>query len=436
MRIAIFTDTYIPEKNGVSASVDHFTRMMAAEGHQIMIFCPKYGLYKDKKISNISVRRYSSITAPSYSAMQLALPFIVTAVKDLKAFGPDVVHIQTPVGVGWIGIWATKILKLKNIQTYHTYIPDFLVYAQPKMLFGSKKKKIDDRKAIEKIADRLERIEDLDERTALLKIKNYFDKITEQSEKREEKRKKKGQKRNETLGRDYTRLVYNRADLVLTPSVAMAKVLKKQGINTKVEVQSNGIDYDYFKKKTDYKITNRIIYFGRLGHEKNVDVVVRSFNIAQKTIPELRLDIYGDGPAKKALQSLTYSLGLSNKVKFYGTYDIAKLSSQFCNYDYFVTASTIETQGIVILEAMSSGLPVLGVNKLAVPEVVKNGVNGYISKAFDIEDMAKNMIKMTESEKKLKQFGQNSLKIAKTHEITKCKNQLLAVYERVASGKI
>ena len=139
MRIAIFTDTYVPDRNGASASIDHYTRLMADDGNQIIIFCPKCGHYRDKKYPNITVKRYKSITAPSYKDFKLALPFIWTAVKDLKEFTPDIVHVQTPLGIGWMGIWATKILKMKNIQTYHTYIPDFLVYVQPKSLLGINK---------------------------------------------------------------------------------------------------------------------------------------------------------------------------------------------------------------------------------------------------------------------------------------------------------
>ncbi len=428
MRIAIFTDTYLPDKNGVSMSIDSFTKLMADDGHQIMIFCPFGGRFKDKKYPNITIKRYLSITAPSYKDMQLALPFIWTAVRDLKEFNPDVVHIQTPLGIGWIGIWATKILKMPNIQTYHTYIPDFLVYLKPKTLFGFNKitNYINDSKMTKTLAS----IDILEDNKTIAKFRAKLNKIVDEITDTDVKNS--SSKLDERFGRDYTRVVYNRADLVLTPSLAMKKVLKQQGIKTKVEVMSNGVRYDFFKKKIDYKITNRIVYLGRLGHEKNVDVVIKAFNIAQASRPELRLDIYGDGPARLTLQSLVKSFGIGKKVKFLGMYDINKVSQVLCEYDFFAMASTVETQGIVILEAMASGLPVVGVNKLAVPEVVKNGKNGYISEPFDADGMAKNMLKLLESDKKLKQFGKYSLEIAKSHEINKCKDRLLSIYKKVA----
>ena len=428
MKIAIFTDTYLPDKNGVSMSIDNFTKLMADDGHQIMIFCPFGGRFKDKKYPGIIVKRYASITAPSYKDMQLALPFIWTAVKDLKDFQADVVHIQTPLGIGWIGIWATKILKMKNIQTYHTYIPDFLVYLSPKSLLGINK--ITNYINNSKLAKTLAGVDILEDNQSLAKFRLRLNQIAQEIT--ENKVKNNSSKFDERFGRDYTRLVYNRADLVLTPSGAMKSVLKKQGVKTKIEVMSNGIDYDFFKKKTDYTVKNKLIYIGRLGYEKNIDVVINAFSIALKSNPKLRLDVFGDGPAKKSLQGLAKSLDIGNKIKFCGAYDINKLSQKLCEYDFFVTASTVETQGIVILEAMASGLPVLGVNKLAVPEVVVDGKNGYLSEPFDTEAMAKNMLKILESDEKLQKFGYKSLEIAKSHEIEKCKDNLLHIYQQIA----
>jgi len=435
MRIAIFTDSYVPDKNGVSASIDQFTKLMAADGHKIMIFCPKYGLYKDKRYPNITIKRYAAFKWPTYGDIRIAIPFIGAAVRDLREFGPDLVHVQTPITIGWIGIWASKILKIKNIQTYHTYIPDFLSYLNPKLLFGIKK--ISSEENASKMSKLVAGSSLGDDKALFARIKSYFEKDSADKAVKAKKTKKKTKKRiNDTFGRDFTCVVYDRADLILTPSKAMAKILKQQGVKAKVEVQSNGIDYDFFKKKEDYGVKNHIVHFGRLGHEKSVDVVIRAFSIAQRTIPELTLDIWGDGPARKVLQLLVSSLGLNNKIRFYGRYEINKLAGELPKYDFFATASTIETQGIVILEAMASGLPVLGVDKFAISEVVHDGENGYISRPFDIEGMAANMVKLLQDDKKLERFGQKALEMAKSHEIKKCKEQLLNTYERVVSGRI
>lgn len=430
MRIAIFTDTYIPDKNGVSFSIDRFTKMMADEGHQIMIFCPKVKMYIEPRYKNITVKRYRSITAPSYKEFKLALPFIWTTVRELRKFDPDVVHVQTPLGIGWMGIWATKILKLKNIQTYHTYIPEFLVYLTPGSILGINKitSFIKNSRLVQAISKHNLPADNL-------VVNEFSQNLNKISEEVAVEAETESRGFRDMFADRYTRIVYNRANLVLTPSMAMKDALQKQGVDKEIKVVSNGVAFDRFKKKTSYKINKKFFHMGRLGYEKSVNVIIDAFNIALKKDPDLRLDIYGSGPAKKSLQVLTKKYRISNKVHFFGPYDINKLSKQLCNYDCFVTASTIETQGIVILEAMSAGLPVLGVNSLAVPEVVIDGKNGYISEPFDAFEMANNILKIISDEKTLEDFGNRSLKIAKTHEISKCKDYLLSIYKQIADDQ-
>lgn len=429
MRIAIYTDTYPPDKNGVSMSIDSFIKLLAAEGHEFMIFCPKKGLHKDKKQPNINIKRYASITAPSNKDSKISLPFIWTAVRDLKDFNPDLVHIQTPMGMGLVGIWAAKILKIKNVQTYHTYIPDFLVYFTPKMLLGIDKitNFINNSRLAKSIITRA----DVDDSNPMFKrFKDRLSSIFKEVDDTDEENNSK--KFKEVFGRNYTRFLYNRADIVLTPSNALKNILEKQGITKKIVVLSNGVNSKLFKTKTDYTIKNKMVHAGRLGYEKSTAVIIEAFYIAQKTNPCLRLDVYGDGPSRKSLIGLAKKLKIAKKINFFGAYDIKKFSQKLCEYDFFVTASTIETQGIVLLEAMASGLPVVAVNKLAVPEIVLDGKNGYLSEPADAEAMAKNMLKMLENSNRLEKFGKKAVLIAKSHEISIWKDRLSLIYKKLA----
>jgi glycosyltransferase involved in cell wall biosynthesis len=431
LKIAIFTDTYAPEVNGVAHSIDRFSKLVADDGHKVMIFCPKHGRYRDKSYPRITVKRYSSITAPTYKAMKIALPFVLSVRNDLKKFKPDLVHIQTPMGIGWIGIWATKILKLKNVQTYHTYIPDFLVYLKPKTFLGFNLfvNYLNSSKIIKVLLETDVSNED----KSLNKLK------TSLSEKLDEVVRKaqadKTSRMTERFARDLTRAVYNRADLVLTPSRILKRILKKNGVKSEVEVLSNGIEFERFEKKSDYSIQNKLIHVGRLGHEKHLEVVIRALKIALKTNDRIILDVIGEGPARKPMQRLAKQLKLSNHVRFLGFKKREDLVKFYCQYDAFVTASTIETQGIVILEAMAAGLPIIGVKKLAVPEVVKDSSNGYLSRPFNEKEMAKNILLLLSDEGQLEKFGKKSLSIAKSHEIVKCKEKLENYYYKIASLK-
>jgi glycosyltransferase involved in cell wall biosynthesis len=145
-----------------------------------------------------------------------------------------------------------------------------------------------------------------------------------------------------------------------------------------VEYLSNGIDVGMIAPKLSYAPTGRVLHAGRLGHEKNVDVVLRAFARLLETLPDYTLDIVGDGPARPNLVRLIRSLGIGQNVRMRGFMDRSSLARAYRDYDAFVTASTIETQGIVLLEAMAAGLPVVGVDALAIPEIVRDGRSGRI----------------------------------------------------------
>jgi glycosyltransferase involved in cell wall biosynthesis len=199
---------------------------------------------------------------------------------------------------------------------------------------------------------------------------------------------------------------------------------------------SNGIEYTHIAKKKDYHLRNEMIYVGRLGLEKGVDVVVKAFALAHKKNPALHLDIYGDGPAKDLLHELVKQLGIEDSVGFVGFVSRAVIKRALKRHDFFVTASTMETQGLVILEAMSAGLPVLGVDALAVPDLIHNGKNGYLVEPKNYKQMAEAMLKLNESKERNKQFGQASLAYAEVHDIPNCVAKLERTYaDLIASTK-
>ena len=428
MRIAIFTDTYLPDINGVAQSIDRFAKLLADDGHQVVIFTTENRRHKDKAYKNLTLNRYRSVTFPNYKDIRIALPFILKVVSDLREFQPDIVHIQTPMGIGWMAIWATKILKLKNVQTYHTYIPDFLLYLQPKSFFGIKG-------VVNFVASsRLMKFlleEDLSEtKETNGKLKQYIQDRLDDAVKKANTITTG--ERTKKFAWEYTKAVYNRANLVLTPSQFLRNELIKHGVSSPVHALSNGIEFGAFKSKTDYKIRYKLIYVGRLGYEKHVEIVIRAVRLALAKNSQITLDIIGEGPARKSLEQQTKQFGITKNVRFLGFIKREKLFSKYAEYDAFITASTIETQGIVILEAMAAGLPVIAVDKLAVSEAVVNSKNGYLSKPFKEKGMAENILKLFSDEKRIKKFGQYSLSMAESHEIHKCKDKLVEFYKKVA----
>jgi len=427
MRIAYITDTYLPETNGIVTSIHNFTENLAKDGHQILIIAPKYNKKHDHPVENITIKRYPSFSFASNKNTRIAYPYITSIVSDLRKFKPDVIHIQTPMSIGVAGIMAAKILGIPSIQTYHSYIPDFMVYLSPYKIFGFEKATdaIASSRVVKKIIesgaykgfDKFN--EDIRERSEVIKgINKLTRRFRHQGE----------TTFSERFAWDFTRFLYGKSNIVLTPSIVLAKLLTRHRMPVPVYDMSNGIEFHSFAKKKDYHIRNSMIYVGRLGLEKGVDVVVKAFAKAHKTKPELRLDIYGDGPAKDALHRLVEKLGLTESVGFVGFVSRAEIKRSLKRHDFFVTASPMETQGLVILEAMAAGLPVLGVDALAVPELIHDDKNGYLVEPHNYTQMAEAMIKLTESAERNKRFGEQSVEYASVHDISKCVAKLEDVY--------
>lgn len=434
MRIVIFTDTYEPEINGVTTSIKNFTRIMAEKGHEFLIICPKYKDHVDNKLQkNITVKRYPAFSFITNKATRLAFTPFRNIKSVIKKFNPDLVHIQTPMNLGAAGIIVSKMLDLKIVQTYHTYIPDFLVYLSPKNILG-----------LDKLEDAFKNskvYEDLFESKTRIRILRKFSRDVLKIKKGifyiKRKEKKSGKINfQEKFGWDFTRLIYNRGDLVLTPSYALKMELEKNGIIVPVEAQTNGIEVSDFKVKTNYELRNKILHIGRLGPEKNVDVLIKAFAIVAKNYKDVVLEIIGDGPERKYLEKLAGKLHLKDRIIFKGFVDRAVIIEEVGQADFFATASTIETQGLVILEAMASGLPVVGVNALAIPEAIKDGENGFVVNPGDYRSMAKRFTDLLRDRELREKMGKASVLLAKEHDLEKAAQKLEEHYKKLAKKEV
>ena len=377
MNISIFSDTFYPNINGVTVTLLNFTQFLAEKGHKIKLIVPNYGKTELKHFhENISIERHLSFKLIGYPEFRLAVPVPRKIRESLKRFKPDIIHVHTPGTLGVMGMRFAERYKIPLIGTYHTYLPDFLICISPN-------KKID-KSGKNNLSKKI-----------VWKLSNSF---------------------------------YDKCDLVTVPSESMKEVLEKNGLKAKVIFLSNGLNLDDFSNKENYNGNNRLLHVGRMSYEKSVDVLIRSVEILSKEFPDISLSIVGEGPALKSLKMLVKELGLEKNIHFFGFVEHSKLSDIYKEHDIFITASTIETQGIVILEAMASGLPIIGVNKLAIPECVKNNANGYITKPFDEKEMAEK-IKILYLDSKLREvFGRRSSERVKEHDIKNTIEKLESLY--------
>jgi 1,2-diacylglycerol 3-alpha-glucosyltransferase len=377
MNIAIFSDTFYPNINGVTITLLNFIQFLAEKNHKIKLIVPNYGNAELKYLhENISIERHISFKLIGYPEFRLAIPVPQKVRESVKRFKPDIIHVHTPGTLGVIGAKFAERYKIPLIGTYHTYLPDFLICISPNKKIDKSDKNNFSKKIVWKLSNSL----------------------------------------------------YDKCDLVTVPSVSMKEVLEKNGLKAKVIFLSNGLKLDDFSRKEKYNGNGRLLHVGRMSYEKSVDVIIKSVGLLKKEFPDISLSLVGDGPALKSLKSLTKELDLEKNIHFLGFVEHEKLSSVYKEHDIFVTASTIETQGIVILEAMASGLPIIGVNKLAIPECVKNDANGYITKPFDEAEMAEK-IKILYLDRKLREdFGRQSYKWVKEHDIKNTIDKLESLY--------
>ncbi|MBW2988626.1 glycosyltransferase, partial [Candidatus Woesearchaeota archaeon] len=404
----------------------NFTTRLAKRGHKIILFVPKYPDYEDKKQRNIIIHRYFAVNLTSNKASKFAFPNILDILKKTKQFQPDVIHIQDPFNLGWVGTLASKIYGIPNIQTYHTYLPDFMVYLRPSKLTG-----------LDKLAIRIKEsnlVKKIRVGEFLNRVKIELKEIKVFRDTRKILRKSLPEFPDIAKGIcwGYTRGIYNSADLVITPTKVMKRILRKHGIRPKIEVVSNGVEISMIPPKREYKLKKLIVHAGRLGHEKRIDVVIKAMSHVVQKDPGFKLHIYGPGPAYDKLKALRDKLGLEKNVIFKGALPRNKLLKVYRNYDLFVTASPMETQGLVVLEAMAAGLPVVGIRKLAVPEMVRHGVGGYIAQPYNHKQIAEYILKILQNKKRWERMGRAAREIASEHDIDKMALKLENVYMRVS----
>lgn len=406
MRVLYFSDTFLPKTDGVAVSIKNFSELLTLRGHEFTICAPRYGEDDFERMGdNIQVIRFRSGYLPSYPDIKVVLPSPGKIKKVIEEFKPDLIHIHTPGLLGVYGMSAAERYGIPTIGTYHTLMAEQEMYVSFYRLF-----KLD--KLFFKINKFKKKI-NFDELDKYIKFDNF------------NIRKKIILKICNDL--------YNRCDVVISPSHLIKQQLIEYGINRPITVVSNGMDLKRFKGKIKTLNTEapKILHVGRISYEKNCDVVINAFKIVHEKFPKATLTIIGEGPAIESLKRQAEHLDIKDAVIFTGFVPNAELHTIYPQYDLFLTASTMETQGLVVLEAIACGLPAVGVDSFALPELIQHDKNGYIASPFDVQALADHTIKLLTDPEVYKRFSKESIEIASSHEMEKCVDDMETVYEKV-----
>jgi len=326
MRVLMVSDVYFPRVNGVSTSIETFRRTLREQGVDVRLVVPRYGDEADEagviRVAGRPVPGDREDRMVGWRAMHRA---VLEAARDC-----DLIHIQTPFIAHYAGLKAARTLGLPVVATYHTLFEAYLEYYAPFLPAGWL----------------------------------------------------------QAQARAFSRRQCNALDAVIVPSSAMQQRLAAYEVRAPLHVLPTGIPTAQFASGDGaafrYRhgiLSNRpmALFVGRVAHEKNIGFLLEALVHARRLRPDILLVVAGEGPAMDDLKAQVKTLGLRESVQFIGYLDRRQeLPDCYAAADAFVFASRTETQGLVLLEAMAAGLPVIALAEMGTIDILAPG-RGAIS---------------------------------------------------------
>jgi 1,2-diacylglycerol 3-alpha-glucosyltransferase len=382
--IAFYSDTYLPAVDGVVTSMLDFKRELEKRGHKVYIFA-SCRMKERKRYSKSDVFLYPGLEFKPYPQYSVALFPYYSSLK-LKELDINVVHAQTPFIMGFNSLMAARLGRYPLVGSFHTMINSKSLNA-----YYPKNKT----------------------------LRNFYSKTVW----------------------NYTKFFYKRCDVTIAPSETIASFLKKHEISN-VNVVPNGINLGRFdhrisgermRKKLRIRDSDEVVlYLGRMSKEKRVDILLRAFKLVLKKRKNAYLVAGGAGPALEEYKNIADRLGISGRVKFLGMVDKEELPEVYAASDVLCLPSMFETQGIVSLEAMAMGKPVVGSNFLALKEIIVNGKNGERFKPGDYVSCANKIDKVLNSSNS---YTKHAVSTARNYSMERVTDMLIKTYDSVVSNQ-
>ncbi|MCJ7806064.1 MAG: glycosyltransferase family 4 protein [Clostridia bacterium] len=382
MKIGFFTDSFRPYTSGVVRSIELFSREFTARGHEVYIFGPDYPLLHPPKEEGVF--RFISLPAPTMPDFSIPIPISVQLGPTIKRIGLDIIHVHSPFFLGSLGARAARRYRLPLIFTFHTLYDQYV---------------------------------------------HYFP-IAEKTSK----------KIVQTIGREFC----NRCNMVVAPSQIVVNYLQRIGVEAPIVNIPTGIDLaefrdldnNWLKKNYGLKEEDKVLLFvGRLGKEKNVAFLIKSFNSVHHQFPSTRLVLVGKGPQENYLHQLCRQLGLENKVVFTGVLSRQKIVHCYASADLFVFPSVTETQGLVIGEAKAAGLPVVAIRAFGPAEMVAHGEDGLLTEP-SLSSFTDAIMQLLQNKPLYDSMSIQALINAPRISSSNCAELMLEVYQDLLSEKV
>jgi 1,2-diacylglycerol 3-alpha-glucosyltransferase len=381
MKIAIFTETYYPQVNGVVTSTDILSKKLEALGHQVLIIGPKVEGYTE---STDKVWRFRSVVFPFQPEHRMISP-LSRKLRQFKAMNFDIIHVQTPIFMGHLGQFLSWRYQIPMVHTYHTFWAEYLHYfpVLPKSL--------------RKQADLL------------------------------------------VLSRNFC----NRCQHVIVPSNQMKDKLKEYDVAVPMTVIPTGVDMhktdigdpNEFRKRFGLANDDKVcIFVGRLGKEKNVYFLIDVFEQVLAKEPKAKLLILGDGPERQGMTDYAFKKGFGEKLIFTGYLTRPEVFTAYGASDVITFPSKTETQGLCLLEGLSAGTPAVCINAMGVKDILGDNKGGFLV-YDDLDTYAATVVKLLKDSDLWQQKHEEAYKQAEYFSADNMAAETIKVYEEAIQYK-
>jgi 1,2-diacylglycerol 3-alpha-glucosyltransferase len=379
LRVALFTDTYTPQINGVVTSVVNLKRGLEELGHEVTVVAPKHPLQRPEK----NVIRIRSTTYRPQPEQRYAFPPSLRKVLEFRQKRFDVIHTHGVV-MPIIGLGIGRLLNVPVVMTYHTRFRDYVhyapFYATMSWLVNDNRWYVRGSSTRTRVSHRL--ADSLEHRTQAIAARIDL-------------------------------WICNRNLEIISPAAPMADELADMGVQSPISVVPNGINLDAlalpkpdpFPKHNIPSGAKRLLTVSRIGKEKSIDALLERFKLIHAAMPETHLIIVGDGPERKPLEAYAKQLGIEKAVTFTGYIPNSEVSAYYQHAHLFVFASTSETQGLVALEANACSCPVVARAEMGITTCVLDGKTGYLVDPNDAQTFATRAVELLKNEPKRLEFA-------------------------------
>ncbi len=371
MRVALFTETFLPKIDGIVTVVCLLLDHLEKRGIEAVVVAPKMGVDRYKAAPIIGV---PGVKLPLYPELRIGPPTLSTY-NELKAFQPDVAHFIHPVVIGVPGMLMAKRLDIPTVASFHLDVARLVHYFHL----------------------------------------GFIEPVTEV----------------------LTRVVFNSADYALAPSKLIRQEMSDIGVK-RVGLWKRGVDPDRFDPRfrdaamrdalsDGHPDDTQLIYVGRLSSEKQIDHLKPILD----AVPGTRLAVVGNGPAREALEAQF----AGTNTKFMGYMQGEALSRAYASADIFVFPSALETFGLVVVEAMAAGLPVVASRVGGVRDVVEEGRTGYTFESGDIDGMIAGVRQIAVSRERITEMGLAARAFAETQTWPAMMDEVIDLYVRLIEDR-